>query len=155
MSVEHVHCAGLSEYVACMCVQCAVLSECVWPNISCDTFTRHCKEGEGGVCRNVEQHYCAPDYLPGNPTLKITSLGLCVFLVHMCAFARLEHVLVHGKHSLHSRAHLERLLTWESDPKDYASDRPSLPRSQDLNSLLIFSKPASNLSLLVCVKYSL
>ena len=80
----NVHCAGISDYVACMCVQCAVLSECVWPNISCDTFTRHCKEGEGGVCRNVEQHYCAPDYLPGNPTLKITSLGLCVFLVHMC-----------------------------------------------------------------------
>ena len=151
----NVHCAGISDFVACMCVQCAVLSECVWPNISCDTFTRHCKEGEGGVCRNVEQHYCAPDYLPGNPTMKITSLGLCVFLVHMCAFARLEHVLVHGKHSLHSRAHLERLLTWESDPKDYASDRPSLPRSQDLNSFLIFSKPHSNLSLLVCVKYSL
>ena len=152
----NVHCAGVSDFVAFMCVQCAVLSECVWPNISCDTFTRHCKEGEGGVCRNVEQHYyCAPDYLPGNPTLKITSLGLCVFLVHMCAFARLEHVLAHGTDSLHSRAHLERLLTWESDPKDYASDRPSLPRSQDLNSFLIFSKPPSNLSLLVCVKYSL
>ena len=89
-----VHCAGLSDYVACICVQSAVLSECVWPNISCDTFTQHCKEGEGGVCRNVEQHYCAPDYLPGNPTLKITSLGLCVFLVHMCAFALLEHVHV-------------------------------------------------------------
>ena len=42
----------------------------------------------------------------------------------------------------------ERLLTWESDPKDYASDRPSL-RSQDLNSFLTFSLPSSNLSLLV------
>ena len=76
----------------CVCVQCNV---CVWPNISSDTFTRHCKEGEG-VCRNVEKSveymwpatdflpvWCvvcgavhmwpASDYLPGNPTLKITS----------------------------------------------------------------------------------
>ena len=49
---------------------------CVWPNISSDTFTRHCKEGEG-VCRNVVQSgvlhmWPATDYLPGNPTLKIT-----------------------------------------------------------------------------------
>ena len=41
-----------------------------------------------------------------------------------------------------------RLLTWESDPKDYASDRPS-PRSQDLNSFLTFYLQSSNLSLLV------
>ena len=33
----------------------------------------------------------------------------------------------------------ERLLTWESDPKDYESDRPSR-RSQDLNSFLTFSQ---------------
>ena len=107
LSQYSVQCSGVCVSV-CVCALCTVqcVCVCVWPNISSDTFTRHCKEGEG-VCRNVLQ----------------------------CRGAHLAW---------------ERLLTWESDPKDYASDRPSL-RSQDLNSFLTFSLPSSNLSLLVCI----